>query len=188
MKITEQKYLLPNGEEAIIRSAGSEDAMKVKLHRELTAAETHFMAREPEDGPMNLERIAEGLKSVEDSERDFMVSAFVGDELVGDLGVTLVRPHVKYLHRAYLGMSIKEKYTGMGLGSFMMKVALDQAKKNGFEQVELGVFSDNDRARHMYEKMGFKEFGMNPRAFKLKDGTYRDEIIMVNCFEQGGLS
>jgi RimJ/RimL family protein N-acetyltransferase len=188
MKITEQKYLLPNGEEAIIRSAGPEDAMKVKLHRELTSAETHFMAREPEDGPMNLERIAEGLKSVEDSERDFMVSAFVGDELVGDLGVTLVRPHVKYLHRAYLGMSIKEKYTGMGLGSFMMKVALDQAKKNGFEQVELGVFSDNDRARHMYEKMGFKEFGMNPRAFKLKDGTYRDEIIMVNFFEQGGLS
>ena len=28
--------------------------------------------------------------------------------------------------------------------------------------------------------MGFKEYGMNPRAFKLKDVTYRDEIIMVN--------
>ena len=183
MKIAEQKYVLPNGEEAIIKSAGPEDAMQIKLLREQTSVETHFMAREPEDGPLNLERVVEGLKSVEDSDRDYMVSAFVGDELVGDLGVTLVRPHVKYLHRAYLGMSIKQKYTGMGLGSFMMKVALDQAKKNGFEQVELGVFSDNDRAKHMYEKMGFKEYGMNPRAFKLKDGTYRDEIIMVNIFE-----
>ena len=47
----------------------------------------------------------------------------------------------------------------------------------------LGVYSDNDRARHMYKKMGFKEYGMNPRAFKLKDGTYRDEIIMANIFE-----
>ena len=33
------------------------------------------------------------------------------------------------------------------------------------------------------KKMGFKEYGMNPRAFKLKDGTYRDEIIMANIFD-----
>ena len=73
--------------------------------------------------------------------------------------------------------------TGMGLGSFMMKTALEQAKENGFEQVELGVYSDNLRARHMYTKMEFTEYGMNPRAFKLKDGTYVDEIIMVNFLE-----
>ncbi len=35
----------------------------------------------------------------------------------------------------------------------------------------------------MYKKMGFKEYGINPREFKLKDGTYRDEIIMANIFE-----
>lgn len=112
-----------------------------------------------------------------------MVNAYLDDELVGDLGVSVVRPHIKFLHRGYLGMSIRQEYTDMGLGSFMMKVALEQAKKNGFEQVELGVYSDNARARHMYTKMGFEEYGMNPRAFKLKDGTYIDEIIMVNFLE-----
>jgi len=93
--------------------------------------------------------------------------------------VMLVRPHMKYLHRAYLGMSIRQKYTGIGLGSFMMEIALEQAKKNGFEQVELGVFSDNERAQGLYRKYGFKEYGCTPRTFKLKDGSYRDEIIMV---------
>ena len=39
------------------------------------------------------------------------------------------------------------------------------------------------RIMNMYKKMGFKEYGMNPRAFKLKDGTYRDEIIMAKIFE-----
>ena len=63
-----------------------------------------------------------------------------------------IKPHVKYLHRAYLGMSILQAYTGKGLGSFMMQIALDQAKANGYEQVELGVYSDNDRARHMYKR------------------------------------
>ena len=128
---------------------------------------------------MNLQRITEILDAVTKNERDFMVTAFIGDEVVGDLGVTTVRPHVKYLHRGYLGMSIRQKYTGMGLGSFMMEIALEQAKKNGFEQVELGVFSDNERAQGLYRKYGFKEYGRTPRAFKLKDGTYRDEIIMV---------
>ena len=179
MRIQEQKYILPDGREITIKSAGPEDAMKIKLHREASAAETHFMARCPEDGPFPLGRVTEILGSIAESDRDFLVSAFDGDELVGDLGVTLIKPHLKYLHRAYLGMSIRLDYAGMGLGSFMMKVALEQAKANGFEQVELGVYSDNDRARHMYKKMGFKEYGMNPRAFKLQDGTYRDEIIMA---------
>lgn len=183
MRIEETKYILPDGREILIKSAGPEDAMKVKLHREATAGETHFMAREPEDGPFNLERIKEGLSSFAESERDFMISAYLDGEMVGDLGVSVVKPHIKYLHRAYLGMSIREEFTGMGLGSFMMQTALQQAKENRFEQVELGVYSDNDRARHMYTKMGFKEYGKNPRAFKLKNGTYADEIIMVNFLD-----
>ena len=107
MRIEEHKYILPDGREITIRSAGPKDAMKVKLHREATAAETHFMAREPEDGQLSLEKITEILGSIAESDRDFMVSAYDGDELIGDLGVTLIRPHIKYLHRAYLGMSIR---------------------------------------------------------------------------------
>ena len=34
-------------------------------------------------------------------------------------------------------------------------------------------------AKGMYEKLGFREYGRTPRAFKLRDGTYRDELIMV---------
>ena len=162
-----------------IRSALPEDAEKLKAHREATAAETHFMARYPEDGDFDLDKMRSGIEGMRDSERDYLVTAFLDDEIVGDLGVTLVRPHMKYLHRAYLGMSIRQKCTGMGLGSFMMEIALEQAKKNGFEQVELGGFSDNERAQGLYGKYGFKECGRTPRAFKLKDGTYRDEIIMV---------
>ena len=47
MRIEEKKYMLPSGEEVIIKSAGPEDSMKVKFHREATSAETHFMARYP---------------------------------------------------------------------------------------------------------------------------------------------
>ena len=180
MRIEECHYILPDGKDILIRSAGPDDAMLVKKHREITSMETHFMAREPEDGQMNEERIKSALSDMEKSERDFAVTAFFNGEVIGDLSVTSVRLLLKYRHRAYLGMSIQQEYAGMGLGSFMMKTALQQAIRNGFEQIELGVFSDNEIARHLYQKNGFKEYGIHPRAFKLKDGTYRDEIIMVN--------
>ena len=183
MLIQEQEYIFPNGEKAIIRSARAADAEALKDLRETTSRETHFMARDPEDGPMNLENIRNGLQSMEESERGFLVTAFLGDDIIGDLGVTEVRPHVKYKHRAYLGMSIRQKYTGMGLGSRMMEIALQQAKANGFEQVELGVYADNERAQGLYKKMGYVEWGRSPRAFKLTDGTYVDEIQMVRVIK-----
>lgn len=168
-----------NNQKIQIRSALPEDAAKLKEHRGATSAETYFMARYPEDGGFELDKIRCGVEDMRDSERSFTVSAFLADEMVGDLGVTSVRPHIKYLHRAYLGMSIRHEFTGKGLGSHMLEIALDQAGKNGFEQVELGVFDDNERAIGLYKKFGFKEYGRSPRAFKLKDGSYRDEIIMV---------
>ena len=81
-------------------------------------------------------------------------------------------------HRGSLGISVEQKAWG-GLGTAMIEAALRQAKENGFAQVELGVFEDNSRARHLYEKLGFQEQGRTLRAFRLKDGTYRDEIQMV---------
>lgn len=48
----------------------------------------------------------------------------------------------------------------------------------GYEQIELGVFSDNEKAIALYKKFGFEVWGNVKNAFKLKDGTYQDEIIM----------
>lgn len=180
MKIDETKFVLKNGREVVIKSATADDAALVKAHHEAVAAETHFMARYPEDVEMSLEVRKERLKAIEESEQNFLVNAYLDGEIIGDLGVVCMRELLKMRHRAYLGMSIRQKYTGQGLGTFMITLAVEQARKNGFEQLELGVFSDNAKARHLYEKAHFKEYGMTPRAFKLKDGSYRDEIIMVN--------
>ena len=66
--------------------------------------------------------------------------------------------------------------------NIMLQVAQEQAEKNGFEQMELGVFADNPRPIHVYEKSGFHKVGVQPHAFKLKDGSYVDEIEMVKFF------
>ena len=42
-----------------------------------------------------------------------------------------------------MGISIQQQFCNYGIGSTMLGIAIDQTRKNGFEQLELGVFSDN---------------------------------------------
>jgi RimJ/RimL family protein N-acetyltransferase len=62
---------------------------------------------------------------------------------------------------------------------------LERARGRGIERVELHVFSDNVRARHLYESVGFIVEGIHPRRVKI-DGTYRDDIAMALMFAPAG--
>ena len=178
MKIEPRTFTRPNGEVLTVRSLCADDAEALSAFRNAIYSETHFMARYPEEGA-SLEAMRNGLAGCGESPVNFEVGAFAGEKLVGEFGVAQVRPHIKYRHRAVMGISVRKEYWGCGLGSYLMQLAIDQTRANGFEQLELGVYSDNSRAIHLYEKVGFERYGIQPRAFKLKDGTYRDEIIMV---------
>ena len=178
MQIAPREYKLPNGIVLTVRSLCADDAEALSAFRNATYSETHFMARYPEEGA-SLEAMRNGLAGSGESPVNFEVGTFAGEKLVGEFGVAQVRPHIKYRHRAVMGISVRKDHWGCGLGSFLMQLAVDQTRANGFEQLELGVYSDNTRAIHLYEKFGFACCGTMPHAFKLKDGTYRDEIMMV---------
>lgn len=178
MKIEPRTFTLPSGEVLTVRSLCADDAEALSAFRYATFSETHFLARYPEEYEQNLDAMREGLAYSAESARSFEVGAFAGEKLAGEFGVGQM-PHIKCCHRAGMGISVLKEYWGCGLGSYLMQLAVDQTRANGFEQLELGVYSDNVRAIHLYEKFGFERYGVQPRAFKLKDGTYRDEVIMV---------
>ena len=165
-----------------LRSATVQDALEVWKHRKRTSEETVFLSRYPEEYNADTEQIKRELEIMIESPDAFHVTAFLDEHVIGDLGVTPVGSCFKEHHRAYLGISIQQAYCNQGLGSMMMACALQYAKQIGYEQVELGVFSDNNSALHLYEKLGFTRYGIHPRAFRLKDGTYRDEVLMVKIF------
>ena len=179
MKIQERKMVLRGGIPILLKSAGPADAWSLWKHRFETSGETYYLACEQEEMEFFREAEEERLRAVEMDDREFDVSAFADGVLIGSASVRYVRRHRKFLHRAHFGISIRKAYCGLGLGRKMIETVLEQAGKNGFEQMELGVFSDNERAIHLYESCGFQKTGVIPRAYKLKDGSYRDEIQMV---------
>lgn len=178
MQIKPMTVKIQNGREVLLRSPEPADAQPLLDYMRITSGETHFMARYPEEIRMTAEQETAFIEALTGHPRDFMIVAILDGELVGGCSVMAYNGHIKTRHRSSLGISVMQKAWG-GLGTAMIEASLRQAKENGFEQVELGVFEDNLRARRLYEKLGFQEQGRTLRAFRLKDGTYLDEMQMV---------
>ncbi len=177
MIIPPEKITLKNGRQLILRSPDSADAESVIKCRRITSGETYFIMRYPEEIDSCVPEIqADRLEHLKSDPRRFMLAAFDDKEIVGSCGLECINSAIKTAHRAKFGISILRKYCGQGLGSIMLKKAIELAR---FEQIELGVFEDNHAAIGLYEKFGFKRYGVLPKAYKLKDGTYRDEIQMI---------
>jgi ribosomal protein S18 acetylase RimI-like enzyme len=85
-----------------------------------------------------------------------------------------------YAHVGHLGMGLAEGWRGRGIGERLIRAALDQARKVGFEKVELSVYATNTRARSLYEKIGFVHEGTRVRGRKVDDAY--DDIHMMGFF------
>lgn len=64
----------------------------------------------------------------------------------------------------------------------MFSEMISIAKEKGILQLEPDYMEGNERARTLYEKMGFIHVGERPDAVRLKDGTMLKEFSMIkNC-------
>ena len=99
-------------------------------------------------------------------------------ELVGIVGVT--RDAMEKLHhKGYIwGMYVAPEHHGQGVGKRLLEAAIAHAREMpGLEQLRLMVGEANRSARALYESVGFRPFGHEPRELKI-DGRYYDSIHM----------
>jgi len=85
-------------------------------------------------------------------------------------------------HVGVVGIVIRKDFRELGIGTAMMRVLIEQAKKMGMKVLTLTAFASNKRAIHVYEKVGFLQTGLIPKKL-LKQGKYVDEVIMTKLLE-----
>jgi putative acetyltransferase len=112
-------------------------------------------------------------------EKDEMISviAEADGKVVGNSSVTRYS-RTSQSHLGMLGISVKADYRETGIGTEMMKVLIEESRKIGLKLLILDVFGTNDRARHVYEKAGFKEVGRVPGGL-FRNGKYIDDVRMA---------
>lgn len=86
-------------------------------------------------------------------------------------------------HVGELGIIMLKDYRNIGIGTEMLKQLIIQAQERSLKILTMGVFSTNSRAKHVYEKLGFRECGRIPSEI-YKNGQYIDHIIMVKILDE----
>ncbi|MBI3357221.1 MAG: GNAT family N-acetyltransferase [Nitrospirae bacterium] len=97
------------------------------------------------------------------------------------LGAFYLRPNWPGRARtvANAGFIVAPEWRNRGLGWLLGAVMLDYAKELGYRSVIFNlVFSENQVARHLWEKLGFRVLGVIPSAVRKNDATYQDALIM----------
>jgi RimJ/RimL family protein N-acetyltransferase len=106
------------------------------------------------------------------------VAETLSGELVGRL--SLARdPHPGSSHVADLGLMVAKQYRRRGIGVALLEQAVDWARGNGVEKLELHVFPHNEAAIRLYERLGFEREGYRRRHYRRADGGYVDAILMA---------
>ncbi|WP_444658231.1 GNAT family N-acetyltransferase [Caproiciproducens sp. R2] len=100
------------------------------------------------------------------------------EKVIGCAGLNVyASPRMR--HSAGIGIMVHKAYQGMGVGQKLMEGVLDLADNwLMLVRVELTVYTDNEKAIRLYEKMGFVREGVKRKA-AIRRGQYADEYIMA---------
>ncbi len=78
-------------------------------------------------------------------------------------------------HIANASYAVDSKLRGMHIGESLVSDCLTQAKRLGFGVMQFNaVVESNIHARHLYERLGFKQLGVIPKGFRMKDGSFEN--------------
>ncbi len=76
-------------------------------------------------------------------------------------------------HIANASYAVAAKARGKHIGETLIADSIRNAKTLGFHILQFNaVVESNIHARHLYERIGFKQLGTIPRGFRMKNGKY----------------
>ena len=169
---------LKDGRTGQLRSPKTEDAPQMLAYLALTAGETPYLIRYPEECTETLEQEAAFLKQMADSPIDMMIICEVDGKIAGNCRLAR-HGRIKTRHRAGVAIALLREFWGLGIGTIMFEEMIRCATELGISQLELEVIDGNERAMGLYRKMGFEIAATKPDAIRLKDGTVLAEHIMI---------
>ncbi|MCR4946666.1 MAG: GNAT family N-acetyltransferase [Lachnospiraceae bacterium] len=175
----EQKITLKNGKEALIRNGEGADGATVFEVFNRTHEETDYLLSYPDENSYDPEQEAQFLDNKTNSPDETELIAIVDGKVVGTAGIDAVGKKYKVKHRAEFGISLLKEYWGLGLGKALTKACIQCAKEAGYDQLELSVVAENDRAMSLYRSLGFVEFGRNPGGFNSRISGYQELVYML---------
>jgi RimJ/RimL family protein N-acetyltransferase len=181
--VTARAVSLREGLHAELARLVEADAPAVLAYFDRVTGETDFAPFGPGEYPRNIEEEGAKLHGLaENPSQGVALGARIAGELAGIATITALRaPRVR--HNGTLGVSVLQKYWGVGLGRALCEQAILEARGIGLSRIELHTRQDNHRAIALYEDLGFQHEGRLRGAFLR--GAFRvgpveyDDLVMA---------
>lgn len=180
MIIKDTEFTLKDGRKALLRSPKDEDIRGVLDYLYVSAGETEFILRYPEEcGKYTYEGEKALFDRINASDNEAMLVCVVDGKVAGNCQIAW-KTGIKTRHRASVAIALLKEFWNQGIGTRMFEEMIRIAEANeNLIQMELEFVEGNTRARALYEKMGFRITGVNPNAIRLRDGTLLNEYCMI---------
>lgn len=180
MIIKDTEFTLKDGRKALLRSPKDEDIRGVLDYLYVSAGETEFILRYPEEcGKYTYEGEKALFDRINASDNEAMLVCIVDGKVAGNCQIAW-KTGLKTRHRASVAIALLKEFWNQGIGTRMFEEMIRIAEANeNLIQMELEFVEGNTRARALYEKMGFRITGVNPNAIRLSDGTLLNEYCMI---------
>lgn len=178
MLFPEKEIRLKDGRAALLRSPSPADAEAALEFMKMTATETPFLLRSPEECTLTVAEEEKFLSRFTADPNAAMILCFVEGTLAGNCQIVR-KNKLKNQHRASIGIALKQKFWGLGIGTALFEEMIAIAEGWDLMQIELEVFEGNDRAMALYRKMGFETVSFVPNAIRMADGGFVKEYLMI---------
>ncbi|EME8252349.1 GNAT family N-acetyltransferase [Enterococcus faecium] len=167
----------------ILREAVPDDAKDILSMMEQVNSETEFLALDEAELLLPPETLSEELSYMYESNNNLLLLAINEGTIVGTASVK-ADSQFRLSHVGEVGISILQEYWGMGLGTLMLEEIINWAKEMGvLFRLELDVQVRNERAVHLYQKMGFQIEEVMPRGARTDLGEFLDVYKMSYLIE-----
>ena len=124
--------------------------------------------------------LADTLARLQPDGAEIVWGAFAERALVGVVGLGRER-RAKGRHKAVVfGMYVVPEHAGTGVGAALLAHVIGEARRMAdLEQLVLTVTDTNARARRVYERLGFRTFGIEPRAIRVGDDYFAKNHMIL---------
>jgi ribosomal protein S18 acetylase RimI-like enzyme len=137
---------------------------------------TAFKSSYEEEAPQNLSSFA---ARIPEDPIDVLFGVYRGGVLSGSAGFSREK-RVKIAHKGLMwSVYLKPELRGRGVGEALVQRVIDHAGAN-VSVLLCSVTSENTAACELYRRMGFVEYGIEPRALRVDGRDYDEDMLILN--------